>query len=109
MAFFLVGSAAVFEAPAVVAGLDDVAVVSDAIEQGRGHLGIAEHGRPFAEGEVGRDDHRGPLVELADQVEQQLAAGAGERQVAELLEARCFARFKTSAVEKSTYSPRLAC
>ena len=50
-----------FEAPAVAAGLDDVAVVGDAVEQRRRHLGIAEHGRPFAEREVGRDDHRGVL------------------------------------------------
>ena len=68
------GSASVFEAPAVITCLDDVAVMGDAIEQRGGHLGIAEHGRPFAEGQVGGDDHRGLLVELADQVEQQLAA-----------------------------------
>ena len=49
-------SGAVFEAPALVAGLDDVAVVSKTIEQSRGHLRIAEHARPFAEGEVGRDE-----------------------------------------------------
>ena len=42
------GSAAVFEVPAVVAGLDDVAVVGDAIEERGRHLGIAEHGRPPA-------------------------------------------------------------
>jgi hypothetical protein len=40
-------SAPVSEAPAVVAGLDDVAVMGDAIEQRGRHLGIAEHGRPF--------------------------------------------------------------
>jgi hypothetical protein len=43
----------------VVAGLDKVAVVSEAIEQRRGHFGIAEHARPFAEGEIRGDDHRG--------------------------------------------------
>ena len=37
------GSAAVFEAPTFVAGLDDVAVMGDAVEQRGGHLGIAEH------------------------------------------------------------------
>jgi hypothetical protein len=38
-----------FEAPAVVAGLDDVAVVGQAIEQHSCHFGIAEHRRilPF--------------------------------------------------------------
>ena len=68
------GSAAVLEAPAVITGLDDVAMMGDAVQQRGGHLGIAEHGRPFAEREVGGDDHRGLLVELANQVEQQLAA-----------------------------------
>ena len=51
------------EAPAVVAGLDDVAVVGNAVEQRGGHLGVAEDGRPLAKGEVRRDDDRGALVE----------------------------------------------
>ena len=67
-------SASVLEAPALVAGLDDVAVVGEAIEQRCGHLGVAEDAWPFTEGEVGGDDDGGALVEAADQVEQQLAA-----------------------------------
>ena len=43
---------AALEAPAVIAGLDDVAVVGQPIEQSGGHLGIAEHAGPFAEGQV---------------------------------------------------------
>ena len=74
------------EAPAVIAGLDDVAMVSEPVEHGRRHLGIAEHGRPLAERQVGGADDRGTLVKLADEVEQQLATGAGERQIAELIE-----------------------
>ena len=54
-----------FEAPTVVAGLDDIAVMSEAIEQRGGHLGIAEHAGPFAEGEVGGDNDRG-YVRRAD-------------------------------------------
>ena len=42
--------------------------------------------RPFGEGEVGGDDDRGVLVELADQVEEQLAAGLAEGQIAEFVE-----------------------
>lgn len=80
MASLLAGSLRCLKRQLSLPVSDDVAVVGDAVEQGRGYLGIAEHGRPFAEGEVGRDDHRGPLVELAEQVEQQLAARAGERQ-----------------------------
>lgn len=51
------GSGAVLEPPALVAGLDDVAVVRQAVEQGRGHLGVAEHARPFAKGQVGGDQY----------------------------------------------------
>lgn len=67
-------SGSVLEAPAVVAGFDDVAVVRQSIEQRRGHFGVAEDGRPFPEGEIGGDDDRGLLIEAADQVEEQLAA-----------------------------------
>ena len=56
------------------------------VEQCRGHLGIAEDGRPFAEGEIGGDDDRGAFVEPADEVEQELAAGLGEGQIAEFVE-----------------------
>ena len=69
-------SGAVLEAPAVVAGLDDVAMMSETVEQSCGHLRIAEHARPFAERQIGRHDHRGPLVEAADQMEQKLCPPA---------------------------------
>ena len=72
---------AAFEAPAVVAGLDDVAMVGQAVEKRGGHLGVAEHAGPFSEGEIDGDDGRA-LVELADEVEQELAAGLSERQIA---------------------------
>ena len=42
-------SGAVLEAPAFVAGLDDVQATREAIEQGGGHLGVAEHRGPSAE------------------------------------------------------------
>jgi hypothetical protein len=32
-------------------GLDDFASVRESVEQGGGHLGVAEHGAPFAEGQ----------------------------------------------------------
>src|SRR5271155_2796899 len=79
-------SGAVLEAPALVPGLDDVAVMGEAIEERRGHLGIAEHARPFAEGEIGGDKDRGALVEPADEVEEKLAAGLGEGEIAEFVE-----------------------
>ncbi len=42
--------------------------------------------RPLGKQQVGRDQHRGLLVEAADQVEQQLAAALGKRQVAKLVQ-----------------------
>ena len=39
----------VFEAEAVVSGFEDVAMMREAVEQRRGHLGVAEHARPLAE------------------------------------------------------------
>ena len=79
-------SGAVLEAPALVTCLDDVAVMSEAIEQRRGHLGIAKYARPFAEGEICGDDDRGAFVEAADRVEQQLSTGLREGQIAEFVE-----------------------
>ena len=80
------GSGPVFEPPAVVAYLDDVAVVGDAVEKRSGHLSVVEDALPFAEGEIDRDDHRGLFVELADQVKEHLAAGTGERAIGQFIE-----------------------
>ena len=49
------GSAAVFEAPGVVARFDDIAVMGQAIEHGGRHLGVAEDLGPVGEGEIGGD------------------------------------------------------
>ncbi len=49
-------------------------MVGEAVEECRGHLGIAEHAGPFAEAEVGGDDDAGPLVEPGEQVEQERPA-----------------------------------
>jgi len=54
------------EAPAFVAGLHDVAMMRE-----------AKDARPFAEGEIVRDDDRGALIDTADQVEQKLSASLG--------------------------------
>lgn len=61
-------------------------MVGETIEKRGGHLRVAEDSGPLSEGEVGGDDNRGLLVEPADQVKEQLAAGLGERQVAEFVE-----------------------
>ena len=59
--------------------------MSEAVEQGRRHLGVSEDGGPFAEAEIRRDDDAGSLVELAQQVEQQRTAGSAEWQVTKLI------------------------
>lgn len=61
-------------------------MVCEPVEERGGHLGVAKDGWPFSERQVGRDDYRGAFVELADQVEQELAAGLSEREVAELVQ-----------------------
>ena len=48
--------------------------MGQAVEQSCGHLGVAEHGGPFAEAQIGGDDHAGALVEFAQKMEQQRAA-----------------------------------
>jgi hypothetical protein len=50
-------TSSVLEPVAVVAGLKDMAVVREAVQERGGHLGIAEHA--------------GALIELAEQVKQQ--------------------------------------
>ena len=80
------GSGAVFEAPALVASLYDIAMMGETVEQCGRHLRIAKDAWPFTECKIGRDDDRGSLVEAADHVEQQLSSGLGEGQIAELVE-----------------------
>jgi hypothetical protein len=62
-------SGAVFKAPALVAGFENVAVMGQPVEQRGRHFGIAENARPLGKGEIGRQDDRGALVKAADQVE----------------------------------------
>jgi len=61
-------------------------MVGEPVEERGGHLGVAEDGRPLTERQVGCDDDRGPFIELADQVKQELATGLVEREIAKLVE-----------------------
>ena len=56
-----------FEAEAVVACLQDVAAVGQAVEECGRHFGIAEDGGPFATAQVRGDDDAGAFVKLAQQ------------------------------------------
>ena len=53
------------KAVAVIAGLENMAAMCEAIEQRGGHFGVAEDGCPFAEAQVRGDDDAGAFVEFA--------------------------------------------
>ena len=50
------------------------ATVGEAVEQGGGHLGVAEDSGPFAEAEVCGDDDARAFIKLAQEVEEQCPA-----------------------------------
>src|SRR5262244_552476 len=79
-------SGAVFEAPALVAGFDDFAMMGEAVEERGCHLGVAKHTRPIGKRQIGGDDDGSALVKPADQMKEQLAAGLSEGEVAEFVE-----------------------
>src|SRR3977135_3758882 len=76
---------AVLEAEAVVSGFENVAAGGETVEQSRRHLRVAEPQGPFAKAQIGRDDDAGPLIKLAQQMEEQRSAGGAERQVAQFV------------------------
>src|SRR5246127_4751351 len=79
-------SRAVFEAPALVPGFDDFAMMGEAVEERGCHLGVAKHTGPITKGQIGGDNDGNTLIESADQMKEQLAAGLSEGQIAELVE-----------------------
>jgi hypothetical protein len=62
-----------------MAGLNDMTVVREPIEQRGRHLGVAENAGPFTAVQIRRDHHAGVLVELAEQVKQQRDSCLAER------------------------------
>ena len=60
--------------------------MGEAVEQGRGHLGIAKDRGPFAEAQVGGDNDAGAFVEFAQQMEQQGPARCAEGQIAKFIQ-----------------------
>ena len=78
-------SAAVFEPPAGIACLDDIAMMGEAIEHGGCHFGVAEHLRPIGECQIGGDQQRRVLIELADEVKRRQYPDEFKREALELL------------------------
>jgi hypothetical protein len=62
-----------------------VSVVAEAIEERCCELFVAEDLDPLGERQIGGDDDRTPLITLGLQIEQQLAAGALERNESQLM------------------------
>jgi hypothetical protein len=76
----------VVEAPGFVAGVDDVCSVGDAVHDGFGEAGVGEDLGPLAEREVGRDDQRGALIALGDDLKYELRGTVGQSEIPELVE-----------------------
>lgn len=76
-------SGPVLEAPALVSGFDNIAMMGEAVEERGRHLGIAaKDAWPFAERQIGGNDDRGLFVKTADQM---VAARLREGQVTKLV------------------------
>ena len=84
--FLVVAGEAVAEAPGLGAGLDDVGLVGEPVDDGLGEPGVGEHLGPLAEGEVGGHDQRAAFVALGDDLEDDFGGALGQRQVAEFVE-----------------------
>ena len=71
--------------------LDHAGMVEQPVEQRRCHDGITEDVAPFGEPPVRGQDHRALFIPCIDQLEEQVAATAGDRQVADFVddEQRC--------------------
>jgi hypothetical protein len=75
------------QAEAAPAGADDGGSIRQTIEQRRRELLVAaEDLRPLAESEIAREEDRPSLVARRQQIEEELATGAIERDEAELVE-----------------------
>ena len=61
--------AAMPEAIRLIAGFDDMAVVGQSVQKCCSHLRITKYTRPFAEGQIRRDDHARMLIKLGEQME----------------------------------------
>src|SRR6516225_2394928 len=71
----------------VGAGLDDVGVEGEPVDDGGAEPGVGEGGGPFAEGGVGGDGDGGAFLALGEDLEQQLGAAPVELEVAQLVQA----------------------
>ena len=69
----------------LVAGVDDVRAIGDAIQHGLAQARVRDHLGPFRKWQIRRQDERGALGPVGDDLEQQLRPDIGERDVAHLV------------------------
>jgi len=67
-----------FEAEAFAIHLEDVAMVSESIQQGRRHAFSLEDLVPFAERQVARDQQAAAFVAISEYLEQKFGSGTAE-------------------------------
>jgi hypothetical protein len=75
------------ESVAVGAGLDDVAVEGEPVDDGCAEPGVGEGVGPGAEGFVGGDRDRGSFLAFGEDLEEQFGAAPVQAEVAQLVEA----------------------
>ena len=74
------------KAVAFAADRDDLAMMQQAIQDGRGHDLVSEHLAPVADRLVGGEQYAAALVALGDDLEQQMGGAGRHRQIAELVD-----------------------
>jgi hypothetical protein len=80
----------VAEAPGFGAGVDDVCLVGEAVDDCLGEPRVVENLGPLAEGQVGGDDQRAAFVAFGEDLEDELGGAVGEGEVAEFVKlCRC--------------------
>jgi hypothetical protein len=76
---------AVTESPALVAGVDDVRSMRQAVDDGFREARVGEYLRPLAERQVRGDDQRSAFMSLGQDLEDELSGAVGQRQISELV------------------------
>src|SRR5262249_55756122 len=71
----------------VGAGVDDVGVEGEPVDDGRAEPRVGEGGGPLGEGGVGRDRDGGAFFAFGEDLEQQLGAAPVQLEVAQLVQA----------------------
>jgi len=66
--------------------LHDDGVVQEAVEERGCHHRIPEYVAPFGKSPIGGQDHRSLFVSGIDQLEKQIGAAAGDRQVSDFID-----------------------